>query len=58
MLLQCDSHKAGMCSTRDYGMNEYKDPCYKCCLGCEHAINMGCLFVCHTVAEHYYPEEE
>ncbi|MDI9208103.1 hypothetical protein MT361_05995 [Clostridium butyricum] len=58
MLLKCDSHKAGMCSTRDYGANEYKNPCYKCCLGCSHAINMDCSFVCNIVAEHYYPEEE
>lgn len=58
IVLQCDSHKQGMCSTRDYGENEYKNPCYKCCLGCSHAINMDCSFVCNTVAEHYYPEEE
>lgn len=57
MLLQCDNHKAGVCSTRDYGQNEYKNPCYKCCLGCSHAINMDCSFVCNIVSEHYYPEE-
>jgi hypothetical protein len=58
MLLQCDSHKQGICSTRDYGLNEYKDACYKCCLGCSGAINMSCSFVCDKVAEHYCSEEE
>lgn len=58
MILKCDSRKEGNCSTRDYGMNEYKDVCYKCCLGCGGAINMSCSFVCNKVAERYYPVDE
>ena len=57
MLLQCDDHNAGMCSTRNYGYNDCENLCYKCCLGCSHAINMDCTIVCGVVVEHYYPEE-
>jgi hypothetical protein len=55
---ECENRKDGKCSTRDYGMNQYKHPCYQCCYGCDHAVNMDCTFVCSKVAEHYYPEEE
>ncbi|MDF2891224.1 MAG: hypothetical protein K0R80_1591 [Clostridia bacterium] len=54
----CESRNDGNCSTRDYGQNEYKNPCYKCCLGCKGAIEMSCTFVCSQVAEHYYPDVE
>jgi hypothetical protein len=53
----CESRKDGYCTSRDYGGNQYKDPCMKCCYGCKHAIDMDCSFVCPEVAEHYYPEE-
>jgi hypothetical protein len=46
-----------MCSTRDYGLNQYKDPCCYCCIGCNNAIEMTCSFVCPLVAEHYHPSE-
>lgn len=54
----CEDEQGGICTARDYGPNQYKDPCYRCCLGCGGAIEMSCTFVCRTVAEHYYPEEE
>lgn len=54
----CDSNKDGMCSTRDYGPNQYENSCYNCCIGCKSAIEMTCSIVCPVVAEHYYPEEE
>ncbi len=54
----CGSRKHDKCSTRDYGLNQYKDPCYHCCLGCKGAIEMSCAFVCTVVAEHYYPDME
>lgn len=53
----CDYIKEHMCSVRDYGANQYKDPCYHCCFGCKHAVEMDCLFVCNKVAEYYHPEE-
>lgn len=53
----CESRKDEMCSTRDYGLNQYKDPCYHCCIGCNNAIEMTCSFVCPLVAEHYHPSE-
>jgi hypothetical protein len=56
--LDCEDRKGDKCSTRDYGPNQYKYPCYKCCFGCSHAIEMSCTFVCPKVEEHYYPEEE
>lgn len=54
----CENIKGEKCSTRDYGANQYKAPCYECCLGCAGAINMECNFVCTKVAEHYHPSEE
>jgi len=57
MDFSCDYVKEHMCSIRDYGMNRYKDPCYHCCFGCKHAVEMNCLFVCNEVAEYYHPEE-
>lgn len=54
----CENIKGEKCSTRDYGPNRYKAPCYECCLGCAGAINMECNFVCPKVAEHYHPSEE
>ncbi|MDF2609064.1 MAG: hypothetical protein K0R92_538 [Lachnospiraceae bacterium] len=54
----CENIKDEKCSTRDYGPNQYKEPCYECCLGCAGAINMECNFVCTKVAEHYHPEDE
>ncbi|WP_279222283.1 hypothetical protein [Anaerophilus nitritogenes] len=39
-------------------MNQYEDPCYKCCFNCIHAINMDCSLVCESVAEYYHPEDE
>ena len=53
----CEARKEGYCTNGDYGGNQYKDPCMKCCYGCKHAIDMDCSFVCPEVAEHYYPEE-
>jgi hypothetical protein len=58
MEFSCESRKDGMCSTRDYGLNQYKDSCYHCCYGCVHAIQMDCLGVCPIVAEYYHPEDE
>jgi len=57
MDFSCDYVKEHMCSIRNYGINRYKDPCYHCCFGCKHAVEMDCLFVCNEVAEYYHPEE-
>jgi hypothetical protein len=56
MDFSCDFVKNHMCSVRDYGLNQYKNPCYNCCFGCKHAVEMDCNFVCTKVAEYYYPE--
>jgi hypothetical protein len=53
----CEAEKDGYCTSRDYGGNQYQDPCMNCCYGCKHAIDMDCSFVCPKVAEYYYPEE-
>lgn len=54
----CESLKDGLCSTRDYGLNQYENPCYNCCFGCMHAVNMDCSFICSQVAEYYHQSEE
>lgn len=53
----CENRKKKICSTRDYGNNQYPNSCYNCCIGCKNAIEMTCSLVCSQVAEHYYPEE-
>lgn len=58
MEFTCGSMKEGMCSTRNYGLNQYEHPCYHCCFQCEHAIKMDCVGVCTKVAEYYHPEGE
>lgn len=58
MTFSCEDRKDGMCSTRDYGWNKYENPCYHCCFGCKHAVEMTCSIVCPIVAEYYCPEDE
>jgi hypothetical protein len=54
---KCEEENNGICSTRDYGLNQYKDACYHCCYNCQYAISMECTFVCSKVAEYYYPSK-
>ena len=57
MDFSCDHVKEHKCSTRDYGLNQYENPCYNYCFGCQHAVDMDCSCVCPKVAEYYHPEE-